>query len=81
MGYYREDVVCYGYSWNLNRLCKFELHIYGEKQMVFWPANFIFSSQVVISGIRKMIALIERELAEGVFPSDHNMGEWNKAQL
>lgn len=78
MEYYSEAVVYHGYSWTLNQLCRFDLHIYGEKQVVLRTANFIFNSQIVVSGIRKLIPLIERELAECVFPSEQNMEDWNK---
>lgn len=64
MRYYSEAVVYHGCSWNLKQLCRFELYIYGEKQVALWSANFIFNSQIAVSGIRKLIPLIERELAD-----------------
>lgn len=81
MGCYSEAVVNHGYFWDLNQLLRFELHIHGEKQVVLSPANFLFNSQIAVSGIRKLIPLTERELAEHVFPSEQNMGDWNKTYL
>lgn len=66
MGDYSEAVVCCGYPWHLNQLCRFELHVYEEKQLVLWSAHFIFNLGVVINGIRKLVSLTERELVEYV---------------
>lgn len=41
---YSEAVFYDGYSWNFEQLCRFELHIYGEKWVVFQLSDLICKS-------------------------------------